>query len=126
MQRLRWHRLARRLLGVSPQCLEAVGGLLDICILGSGDHHMAVGLAGRELPHPDLTPEPRFIARAIRAWQERAAALAGQHRLCRRARHPPLSRAESEPRLRLAPRFFASTISIPIAICSATRKGSTN
>jgi hypothetical protein len=55
--------------------LEAVGGLLDICILGSGDHHMAVGLAGRDVPHPDMMQGGSVYRLAIRSWQERAAGL---------------------------------------------------
>ena len=55
--------------------LEAVGGLLDVCILGSGDHHMAVGLSGRQLSHPDTVHGGRAYRAAIRAWQARAAGL---------------------------------------------------
>jgi hypothetical protein len=55
--------------------LEAVGGLLDICILGSGDHHMAVGLSNRNIPHPDVTQGGSVYRMAIRSWQERAASL---------------------------------------------------
>jgi len=55
--------------------LETVGGLLDICILGSGDHHMAVGLAGRDIPHPDTIQGGSVYRMAIRSWQDRAASL---------------------------------------------------
>jgi prepilin-type processing-associated H-X9-DG protein len=56
---------------------ESVGGLLDICILGSADHHMAVGLAGRNIPHPDTLHGASAYRLAIRAWQERALTLRG-------------------------------------------------
>ena len=55
--------------------LEAVGGLLDICILGSGDHHMAVGLAGISVAHPDTSRGGSVYRIAIRTWQERAAVI---------------------------------------------------
>ncbi|HTU24267.1 MAG TPA: hypothetical protein VMF30_02645 [Pirellulales bacterium] len=61
--------------------LEAVGGLLDICVLGSGDHHMAVGLARlgsqKFRPHLDTAIETAPYGAAIRNWQRRAAALDG-------------------------------------------------
>jgi hypothetical protein len=53
----------------------SVGGLLDTCILGSADWHMAFGLA--EIPSARL--ETEFTGRAynesIRNWQTRAATL---------------------------------------------------
>jgi hypothetical protein len=56
---------------------NAVGGLLDVCILGSGDWHMAFGLAGRV----NLAPESRRCSEgyvnAVRRWQERASAISG-------------------------------------------------
>jgi hypothetical protein len=58
---------------------DRVGGLLDRCILGSGDWYMAFGLAGKTI---DPVLEERFgkmstryhpeYLRYIRAWQERA------------------------------------------------------
>ncbi len=59
--------------------LKKLGGLLDTCILGSGDWHMAFSLAMREDYHPDLTrlsAVPGYIA-AIRRWQENARILNG-------------------------------------------------
>lgn len=51
--------------------LDALGGLLDVCILGSADHHMAMGLIGQMGPtiHGDLRPEFRAH---IERWGERA------------------------------------------------------
>jgi len=54
---------------------EACGRLLDVCILGSGDWHMAFGLAGRPDCHPpsaELDRVGRPYAEAIRVWQRRA------------------------------------------------------
>lgn len=59
--------------------LRAIGGMLDICILGSGDWHMAFGLAMREDYHPELTKLkeiPGYIE-AIRKWIKRAGVLKG-------------------------------------------------
>ena len=56
---------------------EAVGGLLDVCILGAGDHYMACGLAGvvdQRAETRNCRPEYR---QAIAAWQQRAASLNG-------------------------------------------------
>ena len=55
------------------QALDWVGGLLDICGMGSGDHHMALALAGHaeaSLPGGDLGPYQAHIMR----WQARAMA----------------------------------------------------
>ena len=35
------------------ESFEVCGSLLDTCILGSGDHHMALGLVGIQREHPD-------------------------------------------------------------------------
>ena len=51
---------------------DKVGGLLDTCILGSADWHMAVGLAQMEVSHPDTTRCGEPYAHSIRVWQERA------------------------------------------------------
>ena len=48
------------------------GSLLDTCILGSGDHHMALGLVGIQREHPDTKLCGDAYARSIRIWQERA------------------------------------------------------
>lgn len=56
-----------------------IGGMLDTCILGSGDWHMAFGLAMRQDNHAELSrlrELPRYID-AIKIWQERAAVLKG-------------------------------------------------
>jgi hypothetical protein len=52
---------------------DAVGGLLDVCILGSADWHMAFGLAGRPNPAPEATRCSKGYMEAIRRWQSRAA-----------------------------------------------------
>jgi hypothetical protein len=59
--------------------LRKLGGLLDICILGSGDWHMAFAMAMREDYHPELTElrgVPEYV-KAIRRWQENARCLNG-------------------------------------------------
>ena len=56
-----------------------LGGLLDCCILGSGDWHMAFGMAMREDYHPELTElrgVPEYV-RAIKRWIDNAAVLNG-------------------------------------------------
>lgn len=58
--------------GFRRESFDAVGGLLDRCILGHGDWFMAFGLAGA--PAPDMriagySPEYRAY---IQSWQERA------------------------------------------------------
>ncbi len=55
---------------------DRVGGFLDTCVLGSGDWHMAFGLAGRPDVHPnvaELTRCGRRYAESIKTWQSRAA-----------------------------------------------------
>ena len=54
---------------------DAVGGLLDVCILGSADWHMAFGLAGRPNPAPEANRCSRGYVEAVRRWQTRAAVL---------------------------------------------------
>lgn len=58
--------------------IEKIGGLLETCILGSGDWHMTFGLTGRKDNHPELKFKeiPGYV-RAIREWQDRAAGLKG-------------------------------------------------
>jgi len=48
------------------------GELLETCILGSADHHMALGLVGWTKEHPDTHKCGNAYARSIRIWQERA------------------------------------------------------
>jgi hypothetical protein len=55
--------------------LEATGGLLEVCILGSGDWHMGFGLVGRSSGRRELEATPAGYGNAVRAWQTRAAAL---------------------------------------------------
>lgn len=55
------------------EAFEACGGLLDTCVLGSGDHHMALGLVGWQKDHPDLHCGDAY-ARSIKLWQARAYA----------------------------------------------------
>ena len=58
------------------EAFDAVGGLLDVCILGSGDWHMAFGLAGEPDTHPqtaELSKCGVAYANAIKEWQRRAA-----------------------------------------------------
>lgn len=54
---------------------DAVGGMLDTCILGSGDWHMAFGLVGAV----DAAAEVKWCSKpyidAVLRWQARAAAL---------------------------------------------------
>lgn len=53
------------------EALDAVGGLIDWAILGSGDHNMAMGLIGeiqKTFPH-DMSPR---YALKMQRWQERA------------------------------------------------------
>jgi len=56
---------------------DAVGGLLDICILGSADWHMAFALLGAVNPAAELKRAGKAYAEAILHWQERAAVLRG-------------------------------------------------
>jgi hypothetical protein len=58
------------------EAFEATGGLLDTCILGSGDWHMAFGLIGHEDKHAEMkVAAPGYIA-AIHDWQRKAFASA--------------------------------------------------
>lgn len=60
--------------------IRKLGGLLDTCILGSADWHMAFGMAMRDDHHFDLTEGaaemPDYVS-SIRRWQNRAAVLNG-------------------------------------------------
>lgn len=58
--------------------IEKVGGLLDTCILGSADWHMAFALALREDNHPEMKfPEIPGYVKAIKQWASNAKALKG-------------------------------------------------
>lgn len=55
---------------------NACGALLDTCILGSGDWHMAFGLAGEPDSHPNVREMNSVGLRytdSIKVWQSRAA-----------------------------------------------------
>lgn len=56
------------------EAFNTFGSLLDICILGSGDWHMAMGLARRPDHHQDMRGPANYV-KAIKDWQERAAEL---------------------------------------------------
>lgn len=74
---------SRRSIGATGACwafrrkaFDNCGGLLDTCILGSGDWHMAFGLAGEPDVHPqvaEMTHCGQHYADSIKAWQNRAA-----------------------------------------------------
>lgn len=53
------------------EAIDALGGLIDFCVLGSGDHSMAMGLIGlieRSVPK-DINP--KFL-NELRIWEKRA------------------------------------------------------
>ena len=54
---------------------DAVGGLLDTCILGSADWHMAFGLVGAADSAAELRWCSQGYIQSVRRWQERAAVL---------------------------------------------------
>lgn len=58
--------------------LEKLGGLLDCCILGSADWHMAFAMAMRDDVHPDmnLKAAPEYV-KEIQRWHENAKVLRG-------------------------------------------------
>lgn len=58
--------------------LEKLGGLLEVCILGSGDWHMAFALAMRDDYHPEMKFDsiPQYV-KAIQDWRARARDLRG-------------------------------------------------
>ena len=53
---------------------DACGGLLDTCILGSGDWHMSYGLVGEHVHHPETDNCGKPYIESIRIWQSRALA----------------------------------------------------
>ncbi len=57
------------------EAFDAVGGMLDCCICGSGDWHMAFGLIGRSSGNRELKSAHPNYGAAIRAWQSRAQSL---------------------------------------------------
>ena len=54
---------------------ETCGGLLDVCILGSGDWYMACGLTKTPVSRQEDTTCSPAYRQAITAWQRRAASL---------------------------------------------------
>lgn len=58
--------------------LEKLGGLLDVCILGSADWHMAFALAMRDDVHPEMKFQsiPQYV-KSINDWKTRAKDLRG-------------------------------------------------
>jgi hypothetical protein len=61
--------------GFRREAFDACGGLLDTCIVGSGDWHMAFGFVGEPDWHPqttELTRCGRAYAESIKVWQKRA------------------------------------------------------
>lgn len=58
--------------------LSDIGGLLEHCILGSGDWHMAFALAGRPDNHPDMkfSQLPEYV-NVINRWRKRAEVIQG-------------------------------------------------
>lgn len=54
---------------------ETVGGLLDTCVLGSGDYHMAAALAKLADAHAEMRLQLPGYIRAIQEWRDRAARL---------------------------------------------------
>jgi hypothetical protein len=63
--------------GFTREGFEATGGLLESCILGSGDWHMTFGLACRSSGRIELDKTPPAYGNAVRAWQLRARGLHG-------------------------------------------------
>lgn len=57
------------------KALDGLGGLLDICLLGSGDYHMALALANiadKDIPKSNPYLVSKGYYNAIMQWQERA------------------------------------------------------
>ncbi len=54
---------------------DTVGGLLDVCILGSADWHMAFGLVGKANTAPEIKRCSAPYMEAVRHWQDRASLL---------------------------------------------------
>ncbi len=59
------------------EAFDAVGGLLDTCILGSADYHMAIALALQWNQHREYrTGSPGYV-RSLDEWAERAKSIRG-------------------------------------------------
>jgi hypothetical protein len=54
---------------------SSMGGMLDTCILGSGDWHMAIGLLGKVNTHVEVMHVGSAYATSLMEYQERVAAL---------------------------------------------------
>jgi hypothetical protein len=54
---------------------DKVGGMLESCILGSGDWHMAVGLTGEADTHVEYRLASESYLQAIRQWQTKAKSI---------------------------------------------------
>lgn len=54
---------------------DAVGGLLDVCVLGSADWHMAFGLVQATNVATEMKRCTKPYVQAVLAWQEKAAKL---------------------------------------------------
>jgi hypothetical protein len=61
----------------TAEAFDAVGGMLDTCICGSADWHMAFGLVGRSSGRRETERTHANYSAAILAWQARATALGG-------------------------------------------------
>jgi len=59
------------------EAFDQVGGMLDTCILGSADWHMAVALAGQPDRHWEVRECPDPYVRKIDDWARRAEAIKG-------------------------------------------------
>jgi hypothetical protein len=57
--------------GCTREAFDALGGLIDFCILGSGDHSMAMGLIGKIERSVPSDINPKFL-NELEIWQERA------------------------------------------------------
>ena len=54
---------------------DTTGGLLDTCVCGHGDWHMAFGLVSEDAPEVGVTSYSDGYRKSIAAWQKRAARL---------------------------------------------------
>jgi hypothetical protein len=61
--------------GFTREGFDAVGGLIECCILGSGDWHMVFGMVGGASGRVELEKTPASYSEAIRSWQRRSAAI---------------------------------------------------
>lgn len=76
------------------ECFEAIGGMMDRCIIGSADYHMAAASIGRAAwTIPDLASDAyrNFILR----WQGKCSFICARaNRLRRRSNHALLARSD--------------------------------